>query len=237
MFKKTMGAALLIALSALSVYETQAQSGEKKFEAGGQFSLLRLPTLTITASSFTCVASPCRVAQTFGEGRQNEPGIGGRLGYNFSRYLALEAEGNFFPRDRDLEGGRKVQGLLGAKVGNKFDKVGLFAKARPGFVRFGKGDYKQSGGCIAVFPPPLACFQPVVRTNFAFDLGGVAEVYPSKNTLIRFDAGDTIIRFKRRNTAAFQVPRGSAGPVPVAVPVSAKTTHNFQGSIGIGYRF
>jgi len=237
MFTKTMGAALIIALSALSVHEARAQSDERKFEAGGQFSLLRLPTLTITASGFTCVASPCRVTQSFGESRQNEPGIGGRLGYNFSRHLALEAEGNFFPRNRDLEGGHKVQGLFGAKVGNRFEKIGLFAKARPGFVRLSKGDYEQSSGCIAIFPPPLACFQPVARTNFAFDLGGVAEVYPSKNTLIRFDAGDTIIHFKERNTAAFQVPSGSAGRVPVAVPVFAKTTHNFQASVGVGWRF
>jgi hypothetical protein len=226
MLKKASWAVALVSLFALSFHETRAQSDEKKFEVGGQFSLLRLPTRTVTGITPT-------------ESSVNVPGLGGRFGYNFSKYFALEAEGDFFPRDRDLEGGRKVQGLFGAKAGKRFEKVGVFAKARPGFVRFEKGDYRFGpGGCVTVFPPPITCFQPVARTNFAVDLGGVLELYPSRHTIIRFDAGDTIIRLGARNVAATQpaFPAGSPFHL-VVIPVAAETTHNFQGIVGFGFRF
>ncbi len=212
-----------IVLLVLSFQVARAQSDEKKFEVGGQFSLLRL-----TAT---------KAGVSFGEERVTVPGFGGRFGYNISKHFALEAEGNFFPRDREIEGGRKIQGLFGVKAGKRFDKFGLFAKARPGFIRYEKGDYLLVRGCVQIFPPPLACFDPVARTNFAFDLGAVLELYPSKHTLIRFDAGDTIVRFGARNVAAVQVSPFSGAPSLVVFPVSAETKHNFQGSVGFGFRF
>ena len=219
----------LVAVCLSSFAEARAQSDEKKFEVGAQFSILQVPTRTAAS-----LAIP-----TSSENHATDYGLGGRIGYNLSRNFALEAEGNFFPRDRDVQGGQKIQGLFGVKAGKKFDKVGVFAKARPGFIRFEKGDYRLgTGGCIAIFPPPLGCFQPVAKTNFAFDVGGVLELYPSARTIIRFDAGDTIIRFGQRTVAA----SNPAFPPPsglnlVALPVAAETKHNFQGSVGIGWRF
>ena len=234
MFLMAVGALTLM----LSNQSARAQADDnKKFELGGQFSLMRLPTLTATTTTFPCVNPPCPVITTFAEGRESEPGFGGRFGYNFSRYFALEAEGNFFPRDRDLDGGRKLQGLFGARVGKRFDKVGLFGKARPGVVRFDKGDYRQVGVCIASFPAPIACFEPTAKTNLAFDLGGVVEWYPSKHTIVRFDAGNTIVRFGTRNVAATDVGTGGRPISLVVIPVLAETKHNFQGSIGLGWRF
>ena len=211
-------------LTAFSLYTQQAraQSDEKKVELGGQFSLLRVPTLT--ANSTGVVSS----------GAETVPGFGPRIGYNASRYLTLEAEANFFLRDRDREGGRKVESLFGVKAGKRFSQGGLFAKARPGFVRFSRGDYVQgTGGCAAVFPPPIGCFQPVAKTNFAIDLGGVGELYPSKNTIIRFDAGDTIIRYGARRVAASSTTLNGL----VVLSVVAETKHNVQASFGFGYRF
>ena len=102
-------------------------------------------TLPDLEATIPCVGPlPCPVTVTLADGRETEPGFGGRFGYNFSRYLTLEAEGNFFPRDRELEGGRKTQGLFGAKVGKRMDRVGIFGKARPGFIRFQKVTYSQS---------------------------------------------------------------------------------------------
>lgn len=212
-----------------------AQSDEKKIEVGGQFSLLQVPTFSANSTGIVCVTIPCPTT-ALSQSNETDEGFGARIGYNVASYLTLEAEGNFFPRDRDLDGGRKTQGLFGAKVGKRFDKGGLFAKARPGFVRFNRGDYQQTGLCVlAVFPPPIACFRPVARTNFAIDLGGVGEFYPSTNTILRFDAGDTIIRFGARNAA---VSSTSAGPTGlVGVPVAAETKHNFQASVGFGWRF
>lgn len=227
MLKQVLISITAIALCAVGCHQARAQSDERKFEVGGQFSVLRLPTRTV-------------IGITASESRESDPGFGGRFGYNFSKYFALEAEGNFFPRDRDIEGGRKVQGLFGAKVGKRFEKVGVFAKARPGFIRFAKGNFRDTLRCaIAIFPQPLACFEPEARTNFNVDLGGVFELYPSKNTIIRFDAGDTIIRLGARNVAAVRQPApGSLAPtLLVGFPVAAETTHNFQGSVGFGFRF
>lgn len=215
----------LVAVSLSSFTEVRAQSDEKKFEVGGQFSILQVPTTTAATFLFPIGY----------EKHATEYGFGGRIGYNLSQNFALEAEGNFFPRDRDLQGGRKIQGLFGVKAGKKFDKVGVFAKARPGFIRFERGDYEPAPVvCILIFPPPLGCLQPVAKTNFAFDVGGVVELYPSARTIIRFDAGDTIIRFGARTVGATNP---SPPFYPVGLPVAAETKHNFQASVGVGFRF
>jgi len=212
----------ILAVFSLYVQQARAQSDEKKLEIGAQISLLRVPVLTVSPSNI------------LSSSQETVPGFGGRIGYNASKYVALEAEGNFFLRDRDREGGRKVQGLFGVKAGKRFSQGGLFAKARPGFVRFSRGDYQPgTGGCAQVFPPPIGCFQPVAKTNFAIDLGGVGEVYPSKNTIIRFDAGDTIIRFGDRRVAASSSTLNGL----VVIAVAAETKHNFQASFGFGFRF
>src|SRR6266404_7542270 len=147
MLKKPGCSLLLTLLFFFGSVRIHAQSDEKKFEVGGQFSTLRVPTRNFTISGSA-------VAIT--ESRDTNFGFGGRFGYNFSKYFSLEAEGNFFPRDRDLDAGRKTEGLFGVKAGKRFEKFGIFAKARPGFVRYEKGDYRfGTGGCVAVFPPPL----------------------------------------------------------------------------------
>jgi hypothetical protein len=199
-----------------------AQSDEKRFEVGGQFSTLSTQTGVVSGLTLT-------------EDKTYVFGFGGRFGYNFSKYFALEAEVNFFPQAGDLEGGQKTQGLFGVKAGKRFDTIGLFAKARPGFIRFEKGDYRfrTGGGCPTVFPPPLGCFEPVAKTNFAFDVGGVVELYPSTRTIIRFDVGDSIVRFGSRLVAA----RSDVLTGLVAFPEGAETRHNFQGGVGFGFRF
>ncbi|MBC8030808.1 MAG: outer membrane beta-barrel protein [Pyrinomonadaceae bacterium] len=234
MIKKAMVLATLFVAFSVCSQQALAQSDEKKIEIGGQLSLLRVPTLTVRSTGIVCVTIPCPTT-AFSQGSEIDPGFGARIGFNVAPYLTLEAEGNLFPRDRDREGGRKAQGLFGAKVGKRFDKAGVFAKARPGFVRFSRGDYHFGpGGCIAVFPPPIACFQPVAKTNFALDLGGVVEFYPSSNTILRFDAGDTMIRFRSRNAPALST-TGITGLV--VVPVAGETKHNLQVSAGVGFRF
>jgi hypothetical protein len=215
----------IAAIALGSAFQTvRAQSDEQKFEVSAHFTMLSVPTRT---SNGTVLA----------EDRANVPGFGGRFGYNFSKYFGLEAEVNFFPRDREVEGGRKIQGLFGMKAGKRSERFGLFGKARMGFIRYEKGDYFQFGGCPTVFPPPLGCFTPVATTNLAFDLGGVIEVYPSKRTLFRFDAGDTIVHFSQRNVAVFQS-NPSFFPMGLVVyPVPAETKHNLQASAGFGFRF
>lgn len=95
--------------------EIRAQEETPRFEIGAQYTALRLSELDVTDSGF-----------------------GGRFTYNVNDNFAVEAGGNFFPRDREFEGGRKVQGLFGVKAGVRGERVGVFAKVRPGFVRFSR---------------------------------------------------------------------------------------------------
>lgn len=226
--------AAIVTVCSLHTQQARAQSDEKKLEIGGQFSFLQVPTVTANSTGIVCFTLPCPT-NALTRDTHTDFGFGPRVGYNVTTYLTLEAEMNFFPRDRDLEGGRKTQAVFGVKAGKRFEKAGIFAKARPGFVRFSRGDFIGSplAICPAIFPLPIGCFQPVATTNFAIDIGGVGELYPSTNTIIRLDAGDTIIRFGDRRVAAKSNTMSNLGVVPLA----AETKHNLQLSVGFGYRF
>lgn len=221
-----------------------AQADETlKVELGGQFSVLNASNGSASVTRILpCFFPPCPLATSTSEGQKAEPGFGARIGYNFTENVALEAEGNFFPREREFGGGRRSQALFGVKAGKRFEQVGAFVKARPGFVRFSEGDLSRPRpgiACVAVVPPPAGCFEAVPQTHFAFDVGGVLEYYPSRRTLIRFDAGDTIIRLGEHRVPIVLNPQDDSGnPRQVVVGVApSETTHNFQGSIGFGIRF
>lgn len=224
-------------ISYQSIYAQSLNIDERKFEVGGHFSVFHnFDTFSVTTPiPVLCPSPPCSiVTEQTKAGGETDSGFGGRFGYRLTNNFTLEAEGNFFPKDNLFDGGRKIQGLFGIKVGKRFDKIGIFGKARPGFIRFGKGDFKPAAVvCIQIFPPPVGCFEPTSQTNFAFDVGGVVELYTSKHALIRFDAGDTIVHFSDRRVA---VPNRTF-PAGVVLGVPAETNHNFQGSVGVGFRF
>ena len=99
-----------------------------------------------------------------------------------------------------------TQGLFGIKAGTRIKRVGIFAKVRPGFqTNFVVNDREQA--------------------RFALDVGGVAELYPNRHVVLRFDAGDVIIPF---------------GSKIVGEGLFAQrlgTSHNFQYSLGVTVRF
>ncbi|HZG53449.1 MAG TPA: outer membrane beta-barrel protein [Pyrinomonadaceae bacterium] len=216
MNSKTGCAAALILLclfSAPGEARAQAREDVPKVEVGVQFSSLTL------SDNFNTT----------------QPGFGGRVTYNLTESVAVEAETNFFPNElsfrTDHSGGRASQAHFGVKAGRRFDKFGLFAKARPGLVHFTKTQ-RVSGfstdtfnGETFIFPN----FRTQSVTHFATDIGGVIEFYPSRRLVTRFDAGDTIIRH-----GGYDAPRFFSGELehrPSAV------THNFQFTAGIGFRF
>jgi len=245
---------LFVAVSALfinsqNVHSQSPGTDEKKFEVGGQFSVVRSSISEARLTGVRCITIPCPTI-VISKSREIQPGFGGRIGYNLSSNVAVEAELNFFPgadsfRVPDaFKGGHKIEGLVGAKIGKRFDKVGIFGKARPGFLTASKGDLRPRRDvfCIAmvnIFPPPAGCFETISKTSFAFDVGGVFEVYPTKRTVIRFDAADTIVRLSERNVSGvLNPPPGVLAPsILIVIRSPAETTHNFQGSIGIAFRF
>lgn len=226
--------------------KAQSTNGDdRKFEVGGQFTLLTTSIVSqVNEVRVQCVTPPCPLATVdLSRTRKTQPGFGGRIGYNLNSSVALEAELNLFPgadsfTPEEFNEGYFLEALFGVKAGKRFEKVGIFGKARPGFLYASGGDLepKPNTACLAVFPTPVGCFQPTGINSFALDVGGVIEIYPTARTVIRFDFGDTIVRFRARSISTnFSsngfVRRGVFWPLP------AETTHNFQGSVGIGFRF
>jgi hypothetical protein len=211
-------AALSLSLLFFFCAPARAQSEDApKVEVGAQFSSL---SVNIPDTPFT----------------ETQAGFGGRVTYNFTDSFAVEAEGNFFPKEsaRSLTtGGRVVQAQFGVKAGRRFDRFGVFAKARPGFVGFSSvteitgTDVETFGGNPFFFP----AFRQTRKLYFSTDVGGVLEFYPSRRLVTRFDFGDTIIRYGERN-AFFS---DFTTTTPVIVPAEIK--HNFQFSAGLGFRF
>ncbi|HEY6400924.1 MAG TPA: hypothetical protein VI479_05920, partial [Blastocatellia bacterium] len=79
-------------------------------------------------------------------------------------------------------------------------------------------------------------------TGFSLDVGGVAELYPSKRIALRFDVGDTIVNRQEPGAVSFTQISGSQLPlifVPsgLSVPRRSFATHNLQLSLGVGFRF
>jgi hypothetical protein len=172
------------------------------------------------------------------DGERTEPGLGTRFTYNLTKNFALEAEGNVLPHNSRSpgfrNGGRAVEGLFGVKVGKRYEKFGIFAKARPGLINFtqGTGGYVATGGG-GVFPFQ---FRTQGATHFATDIGGVLEFYPSRRIVTRFDLGDTIIRYGSSTFNALSTD-GSGTTTIFPIPVNADTAHNFQFTAGVGFRF
>jgi hypothetical protein len=141
----------------------------------------------------------------FTDADQTDSGVGGRVTYNASDNFSLESEINFFPQERvnfanlSSLNSRRMQGLFGAKYGVRSEKFGIFGKIRPGFVRFSEGS------------SPIGS----AATEFALDIGGVFEIYPTRPVALRFDVGNTIIRFGARDN----------------------TSNNLQFSSGVAFRF
>ncbi len=191
MFLFVLAAAALLLMVPAQNAQAQGQSETPKVEVGAHYTLLRFRDFGITDS-----------------------GVGGRVTYNIADNIGIEGELNFFPQKRtnDIVPGlfvdsTRTQGLFGVKTGLRSEKAGIFGKFRPGFVRFGESN-------IAGVP-----LTPSI-TQFALDFGGVFELYPTRSVALRFDVGDTVIRF--------------SNPTLVS---STFYSNNLQISTGVAFRF
>jgi hypothetical protein len=173
--------AAALALMCSCGWQVRAQDLSKpsKIELGVQFSTLTLGLAPPAGIQTEFVALPSN---------QTGPGIGGRFTRNLTNHLALEGEGNLFPRRLPSQG-LAFQAQFGVKAGHRFKRIGVFAKARPGFVSF--GNVATEEGTETIGTPPLqftvAHIVPRRRNFFSMDIGSVAEVYLSRWILLRVD--------------------------------------------------
>jgi len=188
-----------------------AQAPDERFEVAANLNMLRL-------SDFSNLRT----------------GLGGRLTFDLTPHVALEGELAFYPTDR-IEGPlngtgvgsyrivgdrRRTDAVFGVKVGTRSERVGVFAKARPGLTRLAdRGTACEGPGCAVI----LMLIAPYTyRTEFAFDFGGGIELYPSTRTVARFEMGDTMIRHRSFAPPCF---------------TGECTSHNLSTRLGFGYRF
>jgi outer membrane protein with beta-barrel domain len=196
MFFFVLAAAALLLMVPTQNAQAQSQSETPKVEIGAHYTFLRFRDFAPSI---------------------NDNGVGARMTLNLADSFGLEGELNFFRQKRTNDivfpafvDSARTQGLFGVKTGLRSEKAGIFGKLRPGFIRFGES----SIGGVPVTPS---------ITQFALDFGGVFELYPSRSVALRFDIGDTIIRFSDPNF--------------VGVGGDTINSNNLQISAGVAFRF
>jgi len=209
--------------------DSSDESNVKRFEVGGQFTILRRSDADTVSEIFSLNGFGSR---NYKSSKLNELGLGGRFTFNFTKNIAVESEANFFRkiespppvigvgRTIDQPGGRKFQAVFGPKIGIRKEKFGVFGKVRPGFIRIDKYNVidlaDTSNNHILVFSHAQK------STFLNVDVGGVFEYYPNRRTVFRVDVGDTIIYYNSQK--------------PKDINPSF-TRHNLQTSVGFGFRF
>ena len=225
--------AALLAFLILLPLNTHAQNfaDDSKWEIGGHYATLNLPSQCASSTGCDTVNN----------------GLGANLSWNFSAWMGLDAEMDFFGDNGDastsMTGGRVTEGLFGIRLGPTTRRWGLYSVVRPGFVNFSRveGGMQAEQGTTFVPSPaaalgipqvsarlnyqaqagsnPLAVLGLTSSTDFAFNYGEAVEYRPTKHAALRFDIGDTIVTF----------PSGGVG--------TTFHQHNFQVSEAIVIRF
>ncbi|HZR29927.1 MAG TPA: hypothetical protein VFA71_14210 [Terriglobales bacterium] len=155
-------------------------------------------------------------------------GMGARAVFNPHALLSVELEVNHIVTDsgenrRNHPNGAGIDEVFaGVKSGHRFRHVGLFAKARPGYLGFSQFVLRQP--LVEPNDPGSALNR---RERFvkrpAFDLGMVFEFYLSKHWAFRTDVGDTMAFFNSRFAQD--------------VDLEGVTRHNLQSGFAIQFRF
>jgi hypothetical protein len=129
-------------------------------------------------------------------------------------WIGADVAASLFPGEN--VGGSAWQLLAGPRIGGRFGGFGLFGRVRPGLIRFSERFLAPETACIAIFPPPEACLAKAA--NFAVDYGVTIEGPASSRTVVRFDIGDTVTRYRRGDD-------------------SSSWKHGLQIAAGAGWRF
>jgi hypothetical protein len=165
------------------------------------------------------------------DGATAEAGVGPFASYRIWRFVEADSAMFLFPREEPTEGahdgGRVLQGFYGVRAGFRTRHVGFFAKARPGFQSYSRA---LTGEAITLTSPTPEVVDNISRvTNFALDLGGIVEIYPTKHFVIRLDAGDTMLFSGPAEVVLF-------GNQILFSPASLRRD-TMQFGVGFGWRF
>lgn len=111
-------------------------------------------------------------------------------------------------------GGRAFEALSGIKFGFRKEHFGYFAKVRPGVITFGE-TYRQRDDipCFARREPRRVCGSRIDQgmfTDAVLDTGGILEAYPTRHSILRFEAGSTTIFYLSKTI----INSGYSEPIP-----------------------
>lgn len=142
-----------------------------------------------------------------GRSVEAKQGVGARVTYNIFDNLAVEAEVNSYSEKGQIFGrqgsGPLTQALFRMLPGRRFENFRVSGKLGAGITRFEHtivSDRFDNGRLVG------SNFGAVNRPTF--DVGGVAEFFPSKAFSVRFDVSDILIR----KPCPIFIPTGSPGP-------------------------
>src|SRR5262245_44053629 len=138
------------------------------------------PAQRLEAGGFMTYAFLERIGSTDHGVGTSTLGLGGRAVWHLVPFVDLDGELVVHPNVGVQ--GHKLEGFVGAKAGVRSNRVGAFAKVRPGFLFFSKDPFGV-GRAGATLP----------RTEWAgsldpsLDVGGVIEYYTRSNFIVRVD--------------------------------------------------
>lgn len=158
------------------------------------FLLFLITTSHAAAQSFEAGAHFSSARWSEFDGVDN--GLGGRLTWTPSAVIGIDAEVTWYPSD--FPDGiaftrRRTEGLFGATIGPRLNRVRPFAKAAAGFLNVGATP--GAFACIAIFPPPLNCQLAGGDTLPAYEIGGGVAIDMTDRTFVRVDIADRILKY------------------------------------------
>jgi hypothetical protein len=167
-----------------------------------------------------------------------DPSAGIWSSWNFSRHLSWDTALIHTGPGRDSghnfanyqAGGRSFEALTGLKMGLRRDRMGYFATARGGTITFGETERS-----VGILPNGSVFINRGMFTNPVLDAGGVWEVYPSRHTLLRFDAGSATIFYQPKSVWQYAPKNGVETGTKYAIAGFQQT--GMLISFGAGFRF
>jgi len=127
--------------------------------------------------------------------KQFYSGYGFDFDYRLAKYAWFDSAVNLFPGSGSYsENGGVQEFLAGFKFGRSLGNWGLYSNLRNGFLHYDK----------ALAPGSITDYESSWR--YALDLGGTVEYTASRNSVVRFNAGTTLVHYLQSYTDPKQPP-------------------------------